>query len=112
MDNQAAGAGAPLTGSPYRAKEDRSHGEIKISIFSDDDPIVSTQFENSLTQPPGDHLRYMATHFNRPGETDQRQTRVVNYRLGNIAVPSNDQIKDPIDSMIRHHPVADMLDGD
>ena len=87
MDEQAAQAGAALTGGAECREQYTAQGQGHIGFVADDCGIVATQFEDGPGKTGGSHLPDHAAHRGTAGSRNERNAAVRTQCCTNIAAP-------------------------
>ena len=83
VEAEAAEGGAALTTGTDGTEEDGVHGHLEVSIFEDDEGVVTTEFEDALAEAASDFLVDLAADVARAGEGDEVDIIGANNFLSN-----------------------------
>ena len=79
MNKEAPGGRTSLPGGSNGSKQDRTYSHLHIGCLIDNDGIVSAEFEEGPTQSLADRGRYPATHRDRSGKRNERQSFILHH---------------------------------
>ena len=112
MDDQPPGGGAALPRRANGAEHDRAHRQVQPGVLGDDDGVVAAELEDGAPEPGGDGLGDVPADACRSGEGDERQPAIVQHPLADDRSAPDHQRKHPLDAVIGHDAVGDVLHGD